>query len=135
MGEPTTTLEYLVRRAYKLHDLMHIVLGADATVLGEVRIVAYSLGQARRDSARAPAMALAVLFLNIGLRRPHEMPEAVRRAARWLEGRRAGALARRLPRRGLPGAAGGGRARGDARRSWSRKRHEPRRARRACATI
>jgi ubiquinone biosynthesis protein Coq4 len=84
MGEPTNLLEYLARRAYKLHDLMHVVLGADASVLGEVRIVAYSIGQARRPDARAPAMALAVLFMNIGLRRPHEMREAIRLAAEWL---------------------------------------------------
>jgi hypothetical protein len=29
-------------------------------------------------------MALAVLFMNIGLRRPHEMREAIRLAAEWL---------------------------------------------------
>jgi ubiquinone biosynthesis protein Coq4 len=83
LGEPKTLLEYQFRRAYKLHDLMHVVLGTDATVLGEVPIVAYSLGQAKQESARAPAMALAVLFLNIALRRPHEMREAVPLAARW----------------------------------------------------
>ena len=67
---------------------MHIVLECDATVLGEVPIVSYSLGQTgarkRSEGPRAPAMALAVLIMNIGLRRPHEMPEAVRLAARWL---------------------------------------------------
>jgi ubiquinone biosynthesis protein Coq4 len=84
MGEPTNLLEYMARRAYKLHDLMHVVLGTDASVLGEVPIVAYSIGQARRRDARAPAMALAVLFMNIGLRRPHEMREAIRLAAEWL---------------------------------------------------
>lgn len=85
MGEPKTLLAYQARRAYKLHDLMHVVLDTDATVLGEVPIVAYSLGQAKRRAARAPAMALAVLVMNIGLRRPQEMAEAVRRAARWLD--------------------------------------------------
>jgi len=84
MGEPRSLPEYLARRAYKLHDLMHVVLGADATVLGEVRIVSYTLGQTRKPGARAPAMALAVLFMNIGLRRPHEMREAIRLAAEWL---------------------------------------------------
>jgi ubiquinone biosynthesis protein COQ4 len=84
MGEPTTVLEYMVRRAYKLHDLMHVVLGADASVLGEVRIVSYTIGQTRNRNARAPAMALAVLFMNIGLRRPHEMREAIRLASDWL---------------------------------------------------
>jgi ubiquinone biosynthesis protein COQ4 len=84
LGEPKTLLAYQFRRAYKLHDLMHVVLDADATVLGEVPIVAYSLGQAKEEGARAPALALAVLFMNIGLRRPREMREAVRRAAHWL---------------------------------------------------
>jgi ubiquinone biosynthesis protein Coq4 len=84
MGEPDNLLEYLARRAYKLHDLMHVVLGADASVLGEVRIVSYTIGQTRSPGARAPAMALAVLFMNIGLRRPHEMREAIRLAAHWL---------------------------------------------------
>jgi ubiquinone biosynthesis protein COQ4 len=85
LGEPTNPLEYQFRRAYKLHDLMHVVLDVDATVLGEVPIVAYSLAQARHEGARAPAMALAVLFMNIALRRPREMSEAVRLAARWHE--------------------------------------------------
>jgi ubiquinone biosynthesis protein COQ4 len=84
LGEPKTLLAYQFRRAYKLHDLMHVVLDADASVLGEVPIVAYSLGQAKQEGARAPALALAVLFMNIGLRRPREMREAVRRAAHWL---------------------------------------------------
>jgi len=59
MREPTNLLEYLTRRAYKLHDFMHVVLGADASVLGEVRIVSYTIGQTRDLGARAPAMALA----------------------------------------------------------------------------
>ena len=84
LGEPKTLLAYQFRRAYKLHDVMHVVLGADATVLGEVPVVAYSLGQAKDEGARAPALALAVLFMNIGLRRPREMREAVRLAAHWL---------------------------------------------------
>ena len=85
MGEPRSLPAYLARRAYKLHDLMHVVVDTDASVLGEVPIVAFSLGQATRGAARAPAMALAVLVMNIGIRRPWEMREAVRRAARWLE--------------------------------------------------
>lgn len=84
MGTPGNLLEYHFKRAYKLHDLMHVVLGADATVLGEVKIVSFSLGQARDASVRAPAMALAVLFMNTGLRRHHQMPEAVRLAAKWM---------------------------------------------------
>ena len=84
MGIPGNLLEYHFKRAYKLHDLMHVVLGADATVLGEVKIVSYSLGQARDAGVRAPAMALAVLFMNTGLRRSDEMPEAVRLAFKWM---------------------------------------------------
>jgi ubiquinone biosynthesis protein COQ4 len=85
LANPKTLLEYLFRRAYKLHDLMHVVLGADASVLGEVRIVSYTLGQTDVGSARAPAMALAVLFMNIGLRRPHEITEAIRLAYEWMK--------------------------------------------------
>lgn len=85
IGPARNLLAYQAKRAYKLHDLMHVVLGTDASVIGEVRIVAYSLGQARKASARAPAMAFAVLVMNIALRRPHEMREAVRLAAQWLE--------------------------------------------------
>lgn len=89
LGRPKTALEYLFRRAYKLHDLMHVVLGADASVLGEVRIVSYTLGQSNADGPRAPAMALAVLFMNIGLRRPNEVHEAIRLAHEyWQLGRR-----------------------------------------------
>lgn len=89
LGRPKSTIEYLFRRAYKLHDLMHVVLGADASVLGEVRIVSYTLGQSQAASPRAPAMALAVLFLNIGLRRPHEVHEAIRLAHEfWQLGQR-----------------------------------------------
>lgn len=84
MGKPGNLLEYHFKRAYKLHDLMHVVLGADASVLGEVKIVSYSLGQAGDAGVRAPAMALAVLFMNTGLRRHHEMPDAVRWAAKWM---------------------------------------------------
>jgi ubiquinone biosynthesis protein COQ4 len=83
LGEPRTLPEYYFRRAYKLHDLMHVVLGADASVLGEVRIVSYTLGQSDAESPRAPAMALAVLFMNIGLRRPHEVHDAIRLAHEW----------------------------------------------------
>ena len=53
LGEPKTLVAYQFRRAYKLHDLMHVVLDADASVLGEVPIVAYSLGQAKQEGARA----------------------------------------------------------------------------------
>jgi len=61
-----------------------MVLGCDATVLGEVRIVSYSLGQALGTPGRAPALALAVLFLHLALRQPGQVPEAVRLAADWM---------------------------------------------------
>jgi ubiquinone biosynthesis protein COQ4 len=88
LGRPQTILEYLFRRAYKLHDVMHVVLGADASVLGEVRIVSYTIGQSPLADAsrlRAPAMALAVLFMNIGLRRPQEIHEAIALAGAWMK--------------------------------------------------
>lgn len=86
MDAPRNLAQYLFRRAYKLHDLMHVALGCDATVLGEVQIVAYSLGQSReRAAGRAPGLALAVLFLHLALRRPEALREAVRLAHTWLE--------------------------------------------------
>lgn len=86
MGTPTNALQYFFRRAYKLHDLMHVALGCDASVLGEVRIVSYSLGQAEEggNGGRAPAMALAVLFLHLALRRPEDVRPAIRLAHEWL---------------------------------------------------
>lgn len=88
MAPAGNVLEYLFRRAYKLHDVLHVAIGADASVLGEVRVVSYTIGQSRRQGNAAP-LALAVLYVNIALRRPHEMPEAIRLAAEWYErGRR-----------------------------------------------
>lgn len=83
MKQPTNFAEYLFRRAYKLHDVLHVALGCDATVLGEVRILAYTLGQARGGAVQPPALALAVLFLHLALRKPRDLPEAVRLAAEW----------------------------------------------------
>lgn len=84
LKHPTNLLEYRFRRAYKLHDVMHVVLGCDASVLGEVRIVSYSLGGATGTGIRAPGLALAVLLLHLALRRAHELQEAVRLAAEWM---------------------------------------------------
>jgi len=84
MPPATNVLEYLFRRAYKLHDVLHVAIGADASVLGEVRVVSYTIGQSRRQGHAAP-LALAVLWVNIALRRPYEMPEAIALAAEWLE--------------------------------------------------
>ncbi len=84
LGPPKNLLEYTFRRAYKLHDVMHIVLGCDTSVLGEVRIVSYSIGQGRSVDGRAAELALAVLFLHLALRKPQDIPEAIRLAAEWL---------------------------------------------------
>jgi ubiquinone biosynthesis protein Coq4 len=81
---PANFLEYSFRRAYKLHDVLHIVLGCDASILGEVQIVSFSLGQAAGEGARAPAMALAVLVLHLALRRPQDVQPAVRIAGEWM---------------------------------------------------
>jgi ubiquinone biosynthesis protein Coq4 len=89
-GAPQSFAEYAVLRAYKLHDVLHVVLGCDATVMGEVRIVSFSLGQGRGERPRGPALALAVLFLHLALFDPTRLREAIALAAEWLAlGRRA----------------------------------------------
>jgi ubiquinone biosynthesis protein Coq4 len=88
---PSNLLEYTICRAYKLHDLMHVILGADTSVLGEVRIVAYSIGQARGEGGEAAELALAVLLLHLALRAPRSLPTALRLARQW---RRVGAACR-----------------------------------------
>jgi ubiquinone biosynthesis protein Coq4 len=84
LSRPKNLLEYQFWRAYKLHDVLHVVLGCDATALGEVPIVAYSLGQARSTGVRAPALALCVLLLHMALRRTDQFQTAVRLAAEWM---------------------------------------------------
>jgi ubiquinone biosynthesis protein Coq4 len=84
LSRPQNLLEYQFWRAYKLHDVLHVVLGCDATVLGEVPIVAYSLGQARATGVRAPALALVVLLLHMALRKPEQVQPAIRLAAEWM---------------------------------------------------
>src|SRR5262249_30987766 len=84
LSRPKNLLEYQFWRAYKLHDVLHVVLGCDATALGEVPIVAFSLGQARSGAVRAPAMALCVLLLHMALRRTDQFQTAVRLAAEWM---------------------------------------------------
>lgn len=90
MGEPVNPLQYFFRRAYKLHDILHVALGCDASILGEVRIVSFSLGQGARNRAnsdrdgRAPSLALAVLIMHVALRRPAEFREAVKLAYEWM---------------------------------------------------
>ena len=84
LSRPKNLLEYQFWRAYKLHDVLHVVLGCDATALGEVPIVAFSLGQARSTAVRAPAMALCVLLLHMALRRTEQFHAAVRLSAEWM---------------------------------------------------
>lgn len=92
MGPAANLAQYVFKRAYKLHDIMHVVLGCDTSILGEVRIVSFSLGQVTAHqrmgtvgpASRAPAMALAVLMMNLALRNPTLLPEAVRLAAEWM---------------------------------------------------
>jgi len=84
LSRPKNLLEYQFWRAYKLHDVLHVVLDCDATALGEVPIVAYSLGQARSTGVRAPAMALCVLLLHLALRRTDQFQTAVRLSADWM---------------------------------------------------
>ena len=84
LSRPKNLLEYQFWRSYKLHDVLHVILGCDATVMGEVPIVAYSLGQARSTGVRAPAMALAVLLLHMALRKPQQFQAAIRLSAEWM---------------------------------------------------
>jgi len=84
LSRPKNLLEYQFWRAYKLHDVLHVVLDCDATALGEVPIVAFSLGQARSTAVRAPAMALCVLLLHMALRRTDQFKAAVRLSAEWM---------------------------------------------------
>lgn len=86
-GRPRNLLQYILLRSYKLHDVMHVVLGCPATPLGEVPIVAFSVGQASADArtGRAPALALAVVLLHIALRRTHEFAEACRLTGEWVQ--------------------------------------------------
>ncbi len=83
MDAPTSFIEYSYRRSYKLHDMLHVVLGCDASVLGEVRIVSFSLGQASDQGRLAPAMAMLVLYLHLLIRRPWQIPRAIRLARQW----------------------------------------------------
>lgn len=90
-GKPTNVLQYTMLRAYKLHDVLHVVLDCPATPLGEVPIVAFSVGQADAGSianqakaTNAPALALAIVLLHIALRRPQEFAEACRLTGEWV---------------------------------------------------
>lgn len=77
--QATDLLSYTYRRAYKLHDIMHVVMGWDATTLGEFRLVAFSVGQSGDEHTRQmPLMALIVLYLHIALKKPWLLPAAIR---------------------------------------------------------
>ena len=105
-------LEYEVYRAYKVHDILHVVLGCDVSVMGEVQIVAFSFGQAFERGAsmcRSSAIAPRVLSSSTGAlqgadhaRRSNQDGDAVVRARRFLF------AARPLPIRGQVEPAGGG---------------------------
>lgn len=83
LRSPGNLVEYAAHRAYKLHDVLHVVLGCDTSTLGELRIVAFSLGQAEREVVRAPALALLVLLLHLTLRRPWRLPRALMLSWQW----------------------------------------------------
>jgi len=85
LERPKNPLEYMFRRAYKLHDVLHVVLGCDTSVLGEVRIVSYSVGQAREGDGDAANLALAVLLLHLTLRKPSEFKQAIELASTWMK--------------------------------------------------
>ena len=85
LEQPKNPLEYMFRRAYKLHDVLHVVLGCDTSVLGEVRIVSYSVGQAREGDGDAANLALAVLLLHLTLRKPSEFKEAIQLSGEWMK--------------------------------------------------
>lgn len=72
-------LSYTYRRAYKLHDILHVVMGWDTSTLGELRLVAFSVGQSGDEYTRQmPLMALLVLYLHIAVKKPWQLPEALR---------------------------------------------------------
>ena len=85
LEQPKNPLEYMFRRAYKLHDVLHVVLGCDTSILGEVRIVSYSVGQARDGDGDAANLALAVLLLHLTLRKPGEFKEAIQLSGEWMK--------------------------------------------------
>lgn len=85
-GKPTNQLQYMMLRSYKLHDVLHVVIGCSATALGEIPIVAYSVGNADAESkgVNAPSIALAIVLLHLSLRRTHEFKEACRLTGDWI---------------------------------------------------
>jgi len=93
--QPRSFAEYSIRRAYKLHDVMHSVLGCDAEILGEVRINAWSAGQGLAQTvvpgagkARGSShgfMGVGVLLMHTAYKRSQDFPEALSLAVEWLE--------------------------------------------------
>jgi len=99
MRRPQTFLEWSIRRAYKMHDVMHGILGCDAEIMGEVRINAWSAGQglghpgsigARKAGGSSHGfMGVGVLLMHVAYKRGQDFPEALNLAVEWLErGRR-----------------------------------------------
>lgn len=93
--QPRNFSEWVIRRAYKLHDVMHAILDCDAEIMGEVRINAWSAGQAMADSTlqgkgRQGAgshgfMGVGVLLMHVAYKRGQDFPEALSLAVEWLE--------------------------------------------------
>lgn len=82
--QATDLLSYTYRRAYKLHDILHVVMGWDTSTLGELRLVAFSVGQSGDEHTRQmPLMALIVLYLHIAVKKPWQLPEAFRLARKY----------------------------------------------------
>ncbi|HVH06535.1 MAG TPA: hypothetical protein VNE71_11105, partial [Myxococcota bacterium] len=81
LGEPKTLVAYQFRRARALLLRLAERVGDDRHLAEDARVRVQHDVHEVVELVRAPALALAVLFMNIGLRRPREMREAVRRAA------------------------------------------------------
>ena len=92
---PRNFAEWTIRRAYKLHDVMHTILDCDAEIMGEVRINAWSAGQVLAQSmasrpnpdngASHGFMGVAILLMHVAYKRGKDFPEALTLALNWLE--------------------------------------------------
>jgi ubiquinone biosynthesis protein Coq4 len=79
---------YCLLRSYKLHDILHVVLDCDASVAGELKIVAFSLGQSNRYAGkvgRSAATALGILLLHLGIKDHASLGDALKTAVAWYE--------------------------------------------------
>ena len=86
-GEPANLLQYNLLRGYKLHDVLARDPRLPGDPLGEVPIVAFSLGQAETGGAksvRTPRRSRSRSSCShIALRRTHEFAEAARLTGDW----------------------------------------------------